>query len=108
MSKQLHFNGVNGATGGLLHQPLAPEQVLDRIVAADKNELKATRDALRIARQRRAAAKAGVLGVVYGIDPADIAEARWGIIYHPNTSAAVRQQLDDLVQMRNGRVLEYK
>lgn len=108
MPGKLTFNGVNGGTGRPLLPELAPEELVGLIDGSNSPARAAERDALQTAWEKRHQPSGGVLGLDDEYDEEDLAEARWGAIYHPDTPAEVRAALQELVDARGGIWLEYQ
>ncbi len=99
------FTGLNALTG-------QPEISLDE--AALFNAIQNER-AGRKARQKKADNRAlnlkhdrdeGKLGLIAGVDPLNLACAKWGLLYPQGLDPAIRQALEPLVQHRHGRDFE--
>jgi Peptidase family C25 len=92
---ELLFNGINAATGEYLLPPLSTEVVSrvatgEQLDPADVQELRA----------RYAALSDTFLGVVEGVDPNDLSQAGWAIVFPPGVDPAVRDALKPLVEHR--------
>ena len=95
----LYFNGINGATGGYLLPPMSPEE-LGRIALGEKwdpvlfNELKF----------RRSQVEEATFALKAGLDPQDLMQAGWGVIFpaawDPAIVAAVQEALSELLAQR--------
>ncbi len=98
----LYFNGINGATGDYLLPPMSPED-LGRIALGEKwdpalfNELKF----------RRSQVEEATFALKAGLDPQDLMQAGWGVIFpaawDPATVAAVREALSELLAQRKAQ-----
>ncbi|MGE5139357.1 MAG: hypothetical protein ACM3JD_07845, partial [Rudaea sp.] len=93
----LYFNGIDAATGTYLLPPLTAEQIA-RVAEGDRT------DPAQLAELRRRLAatsgRTGVLGVVEGVDPKNLAQAGWGVIFSYDTNPAVREALRPLLDLR--------
>jgi hypothetical protein len=89
------FNGVNGASGAYLlpSMPLAQVARLTRGPYPDREHL----TELRWWRDRLDQA---TFAPTEGVDPADLAEAGWGVIFAEHADPAVREALDELLVHR--------
>jgi hypothetical protein len=103
MDNKFHFNGLNGATGALLIPPMGAAELIEWIKAGDEQEDEALKDELHLARE----AKAPSLGLIEGIEPLNLAQARWGIIYPSGISQKVKTALQPLIDARSGVELHY-
>lgn len=89
MNEQLlYFNGINAATGSYLRPPM-PLSEFSRMAAKDGVEpVQETR------------------GIPKGVDPANLAEAGWGVIFPQDADPAVREALKPLLERRRSQVGE--
>jgi len=106
--KLYHLNGLNGATGAPLLPPLGARDIVDWIEGASRRVEAADRLALRILWEKEKDFSRGVLGVSHGVDPLDLEQARWAVVYPPDTPPEVRRALADLVAWRQGTELDYR
>ncbi|MGD8804269.1 MAG: C25 family cysteine peptidase [Chloroflexota bacterium] len=94
MEQLLYFNGVNGDTGEYDLPPMTGEELFSFIrgeaPAENLNEL----------RFRYQQATQQHLGVKEGIDPKDLAQAGWGVIFAHDADPAVKEALSDLLELR--------
>jgi hypothetical protein len=89
------LNGINAASGEYLLPPLSLE-ALSHVAAGealDPGEAEALR-------ARYASLTSTYLGVIEGVDPADLAQAGWGIVFAHDADPAVRDALKPLIQHR--------
>ncbi len=98
---RLLFNGINGATGGPLFSAKTPHDLFAWIKGEDQQEPEIAKERRytlweKLKRQRGR----GTLGTMAQVNALDPREAGWGIIYHPDTPADVRQALARLVEHR--------
>ncbi|MCX4245235.1 hypothetical protein [Paraliomyxa miuraensis] len=103
----LYFNGIDIATGGYGMPPMTPEAmkalVLDEPDPENMEDLEARKIAVQTERE-------GHLGVKEGVDPLDLAQAGWGVIF-PATAdvdaraaqAAIREALTELLALRHSQ-----
>jgi hypothetical protein len=90
----LTFSGVDGSTGAYLLPPLRPAVVAalaqgERVDPMEVRELRA-----------RWSRTAPSFGTVEGVDPLDLAEAGWGVIFAHDADPAVREALEPLLDHR--------
>lgn len=91
------FNGINAATGRPAI-PAMPTRIISDValgISPDPIE-----DAARM--KHRASARP-TLGVAYGVDPEDLAQAGWGVIFARDADPGIRSALDPLVQHRRSQ-----
>ena len=104
MSDAIYFNGIDGSSGDYLLPPLTAQDIsaLARGEGLDTeqlNELKARR------RQE------SHYGVKEGVDPKDLSQTGWGVIFAHGADPAIREALGELLAHRQaqagGRYHEY-
>jgi hypothetical protein len=93
--QRLTFSGLDGASGAYLLPPLRPAVVAalaqgERIDPMEVRELRAW--------HVRAAGE--LLGTAEGVDPSDLAEAGWGVVFAHDADPALRQALRPLLEHR--------
>lgn len=98
--KRIHFNGLNGATGAPLQPPMEMAALLPMIGGAGT-------PLLHELQEKKKDEKMGILGPDQTVDSTDVKAAGWGIIYHPDIPAAVREKFQPLIKRRDGKVFEY-
>jgi hypothetical protein len=91
----LIFNGVNAASGDYLLPPLSLD-VVSRVASGEQLDPQEVQEL----RARFATLSGAFLGVVEGIDPNNLAESGWGIVFAPGVDPAVRDALKPLVEHR--------
>jgi len=101
----LFFNGINGATGDYLLPPLTAEQV-SRIAQGEEF------DPEHIAELKK---KNGLVkgldpdfAPMEGVDPTNLAETGWGIIFAYNSDPAIREALSELLDHRKKQATQKK
>jgi hypothetical protein len=97
-AQQMFFNGIDGASGDYLLPPMTPAQVS----AVVRGQPESEEDKQRIKElkwwyQRRTE---GHYGVKEGVDPKNLAETGWGVIFPAKTDPAVREALKELLDFR--------
>jgi hypothetical protein len=91
---QIILNGVNGATGSYLMPALTVEE-LARLAQGE------TLDTDRFAELRaRHESTAATFGVPYGVDPQNLAQAGWGVIFAHDAEPGLRSALAPLMAIR--------
>jgi hypothetical protein len=91
----LVFNGINAVSGDYLLPPLTPKEVS---VLAQGEELDPAH--LSELRWRYQQATQAHLGLKEGVDPKDLAESGWGVIFAHNADPAVKEALGELLEHR--------
>ncbi len=94
-SDLLYFNGVDGSSGSYLLPPLSPAAVTAIATGAPMND--AQLKELKWWRQR---STSGHYGVKEGVEPKDLAQAGWGVIFAYNADPALRDALKELLDWR--------
>jgi hypothetical protein len=98
MGDVLTFNGVDGVTGKYLLSPASPDEVLQaaRVTRPGAEHL----GELRWWHRR---ATESTFGPREGIDPKDLAQTGWGVIFAHPADAEVREALRPLLELRRGQ-----
>ena len=97
----LHFNGVNGATGEYLLAPQPPE-VISKIAQGEPLDQAHVKE-LKFWYQR---ATQQHLGPKEGVDPKDLGQAGWGVIFafeDEDRTPAVKEALGELLSLRQSQ-----
>ena len=96
--ERLVFNGIDGSSGGYLLPPLSAEDVsrLARGEALDQQHLKELQWKHQWSTQ-------ATLGPAEGIDPKDLAETGWGVVFAHDADPAVREALGELLAHRKAQ-----
>src|SRR5262245_14226487 len=94
-SEPLVFNGINGASGEYLLPSMTPQQVAD-IVRGEPQDETHLRE-LKWWYQRVTQAH---LGPKEGVDPKQLAETGWGVIFAHNADPAIKEALGELLEHR--------
>jgi hypothetical protein len=92
---EIYFNGINGASGDYLLPPLSADLV-SRVATGEQLD----QEEVGELRARYATLTGAFLGVIEGIDPNNLAESGWGIVFAPGAEPAVRDALKPLVEYR--------
>jgi hypothetical protein len=95
---QLVFNGIDATTGAYLQSPMS---VSDASLLARGETLDAAHVAELKARQERESQ--GHYGVIEGVDPKDLAQTGWGVIFPANHDPAIREALAPLLDLRRAQ-----
>ncbi|MGH8902198.1 MAG: hypothetical protein ACRDYA_11080 [Egibacteraceae bacterium] len=94
----LTFNGVDGTTGRYLLSPMSPEQV-SRVARGERREPGHLRE-LRWWYQRVTEA---CFGPKEGVDPTDLAQAGWGVIFPHDADKRIVEALRPLLDHRRAQ-----
>jgi hypothetical protein len=99
-AEQLFFNGIDGATGDYLLPPLTVEQVAKMAVeetdAAHRAELKGN------------ASREPHFAPAEGVEPKDLAQAGWGVIFAHGADPAIRDALGELLAHRHRQAMQIR
>lgn len=105
MSDELfYFNGVNASTGAYLSPPMNAQE-LAQLARGETKSIEP--DHLADLRDREAKKKSH-LGVKAGVDPRDLAQTGWGVIFARDTPPAVRDALTPLLEFRKAQANQIK
>jgi hypothetical protein len=101
MDDKLYVNGINAVTGEYLVDPMTTADAA-RLIRGEKSD-KATASWLKRAWKSLTTAH---LGLPMGVDPADIRQAGWAIVFHAEESAAVKDAFAPLIAHRQAQVAD--
>ena len=90
----LVFNGINGAAGTYDIPPMRSEELVDFVTGEAEPE---NLDELRA---RAAEKNTSHYGVKEGVDPTDLSDAGWGIIFTHDADEAIIEALEPLIALR--------
>ena len=96
----LYFNGVNGATGGYGLPPMTAS-ALSKIILDEPEPQNL--DELR----NKNSQKEPHLGAKEGVDPKDLGQTGWGIIFAREADPALKEALADLIKLRQTQAGEH-
>lgn len=94
MNDLLYFNGINASTGAYL----TPPATADELGQLARGSTIAPEHLLEL-KWRKGKDKAHY-GVKEGVDPTDLAQAGWGVIFAPDVDPAVQDALRELLTLR--------
>ncbi|WP_375505729.1 hypothetical protein [uncultured Nostoc sp.] len=97
LTKELYFNGIDGASGEYLLSPLTPEQ-LSKIAQGEDF------DPIEISELKKKDLHVKGLepdfAPIEGVDPKDLAQTGWGVIFAFNADPAIKEALKELLEHR--------
>ncbi len=129
--KQFFINGIDGGNGQYLTPPLTPNDIRHIILDDAEEPAPIPTDAQQVSRMvlgskidaddpshfedlkykweasPRKEPDSGVLGVAEGIDPKNLAEAGWGVIFAEHIGAGVKDALKPLLNLRRAQAGDY-
>ena len=103
MDKQIaFFNGIDARTGNYYNSPMMLVDLPSMFSATlnDKKHVVFLRKFIEYLKKPR-------LGTIFGIDPANIDQSGWGVIFHHTESLLVRESMSGMIKYRNGKIFEY-
>jgi Peptidase family C25 len=95
VAENLYFNGINAATGDYLLQPLSA-QIVSNVARGERLDPEDVREL----KKHFSDVTSTYLGVIEGIDPADLGQAGWGVVFATDADPAVRDALKPLLEHR--------
>jgi Peptidase family C25 len=97
LTQELYFNGIDGASGEYLLPPLTPEQV-SKIAQGEEF------DPIEISELRKKDLHVKGLepdfAPIEGVDPKDLAQTGWGVIFAHNADPVIKEALKELLEHR--------
>ncbi len=99
----IYANGVDAVTGRYLVPAVQPSEAADWVQRerVDPSVLSLLRHVHRVSSQPH-------LGLPAGVDPRDVAQAGWAVVFHAAESRAVKDALKPLIEHRQARIGEAK
>jgi hypothetical protein len=94
----LAFNGIDGASGGYLLPNLTTE-----LIAQVAQGQPLDPDHLRELKWYHQRSTEAVMGPKEGVDPTDLAQTGWGVIFAYNADSAIREALSELLDHRKAQ-----
>jgi len=94
-AEPLVFNGIDGSSGDYLLPPMTPREV--SAIAQGEQFERGHLQELKWYHQR---ATEAVLGPIEGVDPKDLAQTGWGVVFAHGGDPAVREALGELLTHR--------
>lgn len=97
------FNGLDAARGGYLLKPMSPDKVLGLAQGEQPDD-----DARDEAKGRFEASKVNNFAPQEGVDPKNLAESGWGVIFAHDADPAIREALKPLLDLRKDQASAIK
>jgi hypothetical protein len=104
-TEQLYFNGINGATGEYLLPPMSPQDI-SKIAQGESLERTHLQE-LKFWYERTTQK---FLGPKEGVDPKDLAQSGWGVIFafeDKGRTPAIKEALKELLDLRKKQAGEH-
>src|SRR5216683_2514252 len=95
VDKKIYFNGISGVTGQYLLEPMDLEQAA--AMARNKDLDAFVINWLKSMWRSRSQPH---LGLPFFVDPADVGQSGWGIVFHHDENEAVKKALQPLIDHR--------
>jgi hypothetical protein len=99
----LFFNGINGASGEYLLPPMTPQDV-SKIAQGEALD---ARHLQELKQRHQDITQGATYGVKEGIDPKNLAETGWGVIFAHNADPAIREALGELLAHRQQQAAQH-
>src|SRR5579863_2203791 len=99
MPSTLHFNGINAETGGYAFPPASAEEIAQLAQASVRALESGAPSHLAELKHRDRAIKTPNYAPVEGVDPKDLAQTGWGVIFAHDADPAVKQALKPLLDL---------
>jgi hypothetical protein len=99
----LTFNGIDGDSGGYLLNPM-PAEELGKVARGEKIDPKYVKELDAWLKNRRE----GHYAVVDWVDPKDLAQSGWGVIFAFGADPAIREALSELLEHRKRQATQKK
>jgi hypothetical protein len=91
-----NFNGLNGATGAYLLPALSPQEI-SAIARGEKLDPKHIQE---LKQWWQHVSQTHFLGPMEGVDPTNLAESGWAVIFAHDANPAIREGLSPLLELR--------
>ena len=95
MSNKIHFNGINGVTGQYLIEPMEMEKAAGLAKNKDKDAF-----AVNWLKSMWRTLTKPHLGLPFFVEPSDVGQAGWAIVFHQNETQDVKNALQPLIEHR--------
>ncbi|AFZ57907.1 hypothetical protein H6G54_18900 [Anabaena cylindrica FACHB-243] len=97
LTKEMYFNGIDGASGDYLLPPLTPEQIAK---IAQGEEFDPTEISELRKKDMHVKGLEPDFAPIEGVDPKNLAETGWGVIFAYNADPAIIDALKELLEHR--------
>ena len=97
--EKMIFNGINAVTGEYLLPPMTVDEIAS-IIKGEKKEKKVLTWLAEVWHKIRTT----YMGLPVGVEPSDVAQAGWGIVFHKDESPAVKAALQPLIDHRRQQI----
>ncbi|MBW4614694.1 MAG: hypothetical protein KME21_15735 [Desmonostoc vinosum HA7617-LM4] len=104
LTQELYFNGIDGASGEYLLPPLTPEQVAKIAQGEDFDPIEISE------LQKKDLHVKGLepdFAPIEGVDPKNLAETGWGVIFAYNVDPAIKEALKELLEHRQKQATKH-
>lgn len=98
-NEKIFINGVNGATGNLLVPPLDIHLVAELAKTQSEDQ-----ELVRFLEAMHRMISRPSLGLPFDINPADVVQAGWGVVFHADEDEAVKTALQPLIEHRRQQI----
>ncbi|TAF09614.1 MAG: hypothetical protein EAZ77_04795 [Nostocales cyanobacterium] len=104
-SEEMYFNGINGSSGDYLLPPLTAEQIAKIAQGEDfdPTELSELRK-----KDMHVKGLEPDFAPIEGVDPKNLAETGWGVIFTYNADPAIKEALKELLDHRKEQATKYQ
>jgi len=105
-AEKIYINGIDALTGQYLIEPLSHSEITSRIRAdLDKADVDDRSMKLWLKRVWRSLSQAH-LGLPRNVDPREVKQAGWGVVFHQNESEAVKKAFEPLMDHRRRQIAD--
>lgn len=101
-AERLVFNGINGTTGRYLQSPLTPEEVSQRVLT-QREKFNPKHEYIQELKARKSKPS---FRLKPGINPKDLSQTGWGVIFAYDAKPEIREALNELLEHRQNQAKE--